>query len=98
MVAFMAYAMWVCLKWKLKAVAVSLSPRQIIELFRSIQLVEVWFDTLDQRRICLPRITRPAPEHQTVLDQIRWSLPKQPPHRIYSHREGAPPNVLETRK
>ncbi len=98
MVAFMAYAMWVCLKWKLKAVAVSLSPRQIIELFRGIQLVEVWFDTLDQRRICLPRITRPAPEHQTVLDPSRWSLPKQPPPRIYSRREGAPPNVLETRK
>ena len=61
MVAFMGYAMWVCLKWKLKGMAGSLSPRQAIELFRSIKLVEVWFDTIDGRRICLPRITMPAP-------------------------------------
>ena len=85
MLAFLAYAMWVCLKWKLKAVAAGLSPRQVIELFRSIQLVEVWFDTLDNRRICLPRITIPQPEHQAVLDQIKWSLPVQPPPRIYAN-------------
>ena len=97
MLAFIAYAMWVCLKWKLKAVAQSLSPRQIIELFRSIQLVEVWFDTVDERRICLPRITMPEPQHQAVLNQIKWSLPKQPPPRIYARREGSPQNVLETR-
>ena len=67
--------MWVCLKWKLKALAVSLSPRQMIELFRRIQLVEVWFDTADDRRICLPRITMPEPEHQVILEQIKWTCP-----------------------
>ena len=98
MVAFMAYAMWVCLKWKLKALALSLSPLQMIELFRSIQLVEVWFDTVDGRRICLPRITMPEPEHQVILEQINWSLPEQPPPRIYRRREGSRQNVLETRR
>ena len=88
MIAFMAYAMWVCLKWKLKALAVSLSPRQMIELFRSIQLVEVWFDTIDNRRICLPRITMPEPAHQAILDQMNWRLPEQPPPRIYSGGNG----------
>lgn len=34
----------------------------MIELFRSIQLVEVWFDTVDEKRIRLPRITQPEPE------------------------------------
>ena len=97
MLAFMAYAMWVCLKWKLKALAVSLSPRQMIELFRSIQLVEVWFDTIDGKRICLPRITMPEPQHQVILEQIKWTLPKQPPPRIYARREGRTQNVLETR-
>ena len=97
MLAFMAYAMWVCLKWKLKALAVSLSPRQMIELFRSIQLVEVWFDTVDDKRICLPRITMPEPQHQVVLEQIKWTLPKQPPPRIYARREASVRNVLETR-
>ena len=97
MLAFMAYAMWVCLKWKLKALAVSLSPRQMIELFRGIQLVEVWFDTIDERRICLPRITMPEPKHQVVLEQLKWTMPRQPPPRIYARREGPAKNVLETR-
>ena len=97
MVAFMGYAMWVCLKWKLKGMAGSLSPRQVIELFRSIKLVEVWFDTIDGRRICLPRITMPEPEHQIVLEQFKWNLPEQPPPRIYTRREGHVKNVLETR-
>ena len=97
MVAFMGYAMWVCLKWKLKGMAGSLSPRQVIELFRSIKLVVVWFDTIDGRRICLPRITMPEPEHQIVLEQFKWNLPEQPPPRIYTRREGHVKNVLETR-
>jgi transposase len=97
MLAFIGYAMWVCLKWKLKTLAGSLSPRQMIELFRRIQLVEVWFDTADGRRICLPRITMPEPEHQLVLAQLNWQLPKQPPPRIYARREGSRKNVLETR-
>ena len=97
MVAFMGYAMWVCLKWKLKGMAGSLSPRQVIELFRSIKLVEVWFDTIDGRRICLPRITMPEPDHQIVLEQFKWNLPEQPPPRIYTRREGHVKNVLETR-
>jgi transposase len=87
MLAFVGYAMWVCLKWKLKSLATGLSPRQMLELFRSIHLVEVWFDTADNRRICLPRITMPEPEHQTILDQIKWALPEQPPPRIYARQE-----------
>ena len=88
MLAFMGYAMWVCLKWKLKTLAASLSPRQMLKLFRRIQLVEVWFDTLDGRRICLPRITMPEPEHQAVLEQMKWALPEQPPPRIYAKARG----------
>lgn len=96
MLAFIAYAMWVALKWKLKALAMSFSPRQLIELFRRIQLVEVWFDTVDGRRICLPRITIPEPEHQVVLNMMKWNLPTQPPPRIYARKEGCVENVLET--
>lgn len=96
LVAFLSYAMWICLKWKLKAVASSLTPRQLIELFRRIQLVEVWFDTVDDRRICLPRITMPEPEHRAVLDQLKWVLPEQPPPRIYRRQQGLGGNVVET--
>lgn len=98
MLAFLAYAMWVCLKWKLKSVAPSLTPRQVIELFRGIQLVEVWFDIVDGRRICLPRITMPEPEHQAILDQMNWSLPAQPPPRICAQPTRPSVNVLETQR
>jgi transposase len=98
MLAFIGYAMWVCLKWKLKSVAGSLSPRQVIELFRRIQLVDVWFDTVDGRRICLSRITMPEPEHQAVLEQMKWQLPEQPPPRIYAGKEGFEKNVVETQR
>ena len=98
MLAFIAYAMWVCLKWILKPVATGLTPRQMIELFRNIQLVEVWFDTVDDRRICLPRITIPNPEHQAVLEQIKWKLPEQPPPRIYAAKKGFEKNVVETQR
>lgn len=84
MVAFLGYAMWVALKWKLRSLASSLSPRQMIELFRSIQLVEVWFETADNRKICLPRITLPNPEQELLLNQLQWTLPAQPPPRIYA--------------
>ena len=90
--------MWVCLKWILKPVATGLTPRQMIELFRNIQLVEVWFDTVVGRRICLPRITIPNPEHQAVLEQIKWKLPEQPPPRIYAAKKGFEKNVVETQR
>ncbi len=97
MVAFMAYALWVGLKWKLKSIAGSLTPRQVLEVFESIQLVDVWFDTVDHRRLCLPRITTPQPEQQIILDQLKWRLPEQPPPRIYARKEGLKKNVVETR-
>jgi transposase len=97
MVAFMAYALWVGLKWKLKSIAGSLTPRQVLQLFESIQLVDVWFDTVDNRRLCLPRITTPLPEHQLILDQLKWRIPEQPPPRIYAPKEGLNKNVVETR-
>lgn len=55
----------------------------MIELFRRIQLVEVWFDTADDRRICLPRITMPEPEHQVIRQQVKWTSAKQPRQNGY---------------
>ena len=42
MVAFLGYALWICLKHKLKAVASSLSPWQLLDQLQRIQMVEVW--------------------------------------------------------
>jgi hypothetical protein len=83
MVAFLGYCLWVCLKQKLKAVAPSLTPWQLLDQFGRIVQVEVWFKLRPGGAICLPRITQPEPAQSILLHQLGWSLPEQPPPRIY---------------
>jgi transposase len=83
MVAFLGYCLWVCLKQKLKAAAPGLSPWQVLDQFKRIVQVEVWFKLKDGRAICLPRITQSEPTQAMLLHQMNWSLPEQPPPRIY---------------
>ncbi len=83
MVAFLGYCLWVCLKHQLRAIAGSLTPARLLENFQTIQMVEVWFRLRDGRNLCLPRITQPDKEQALILHQLGWSLPEQPPPRIY---------------
>ena len=93
MVAFLGYALWVTLKQKLRRVAPSLTPWQVLELLGRLQLIEVWFKTRDQRALCLLRITEPDAAQAALLHQLSWRLPDQPPPKIYQHQI---PNVWET--
>lgn len=83
MVAFLGYCLWVCLKHKLKSVAPSLTPWQLLDQFGRIVQVEVWFKLRAGGAICLPRITQPEPAQALLLHQLGWQLPEQPPPRIY---------------
>jgi len=83
MVAFLGYCLWVCLKQKLKASAPGLSPWQLLDQFKRIVQVEVWFKLKAGGAICLPRITQPEAAQAMLLHQMNWSLPEQPPPRIY---------------
>jgi transposase len=83
MVAFLGYCLWVCLKQKLKAAAPGLSPWQVLDQFKRIVQVDVWFKLKAGGAICLPRITQPEPAQAMLLHQMNWSLPEQPPPRIY---------------
>ena len=83
MVAFLGYCLWVCLKQKLKTVAPSLTPWQLLDQFGRIVQVEVWFKLRAGGAICLPRITQPEPARAIVLHQLGWNLPEQPPPKIY---------------
>jgi len=58
-----------------------------------IALVEVWFELRDGRRMCLPRITQPEPAQAVLLAQLNWSLPQQPPPRVYA--QDLPPSGPE---
>jgi transposase len=83
MVAFLGYCLWVCLKQKLKAAAPGLSPWQVLDQFKRVVQVEVWFKLKAGGAICLPRITQPEAAQAMLLHQMGWSLPEQPPPRIY---------------
>jgi transposase len=83
LVAFLGYCLWVALKQKLKAAAAGLTPAQALHQLKQILLVEVWFDLRQGGRICLPRITQPETAQQLLLHHLGWSLPEQPPPKIY---------------
>ena len=84
LVAFLGYCLWVGLKKKAERAAPSLTPWQILDQLGRILLVEVWFELKDGRRLCLPRITQPEPAQALLLHQLNWTLPAQPPPRVYA--------------
>jgi transposase len=81
-VAFLAYCLQVTLKAKLRALAGGTTPREVIAKFKTLQMVDVHLPTTDGRELTLPRYTQPEAEHRMLLDQLRLSLPGQPPPKI----------------
>jgi transposase len=81
-VAFLAYCLQVTLKAKLRALAGGTTPREVIAKFKTLQMVDVHLPTTDGRELILSRYTQPEAEHRMLLDQLRLSLPNQPPPKI----------------
>jgi hypothetical protein len=74
----------VTLKNRLLIHAPGLTPLSVFEKLSTIQMVAVWIPILDGRWLVLPRHTQPEPDVQALLEQIRITLPPQPPPRIKS--------------
>ena len=81
-VAFMAFAMHVTLRRRLRDLAPGLTPRSVLEKFAAVQMIDVQMPTTDGRTIILSRHTEPEPELQVLLKRLRLILPDQPPPRI----------------
>lgn len=81
-VAFLAYCLQVTLKARLKALASGITPREVIDKFKTMQMVDVHLPTTDGRELVLSRYTQPEPEHRMLTDGLRLRLPEQPPPRI----------------
>ena len=81
-VAFLAYCLQVTLKGNLRPLASGLTPREVIAKFKTIQMVDVLIPTTDGRELRLSRYTQPEAEHRMLLQQLRLSLPEQPPPKI----------------
>ena len=81
-VAFLAYCLQVTLKAKLRTLAGSITPREVIAKFKTMQMVDVRIPTTDGRELVLSRYTQPEPEHRMLLEQPRLTWPQQPPSKI----------------
>ena len=87
-VAFIAYALQVTLRRRLRDLAPGLTPRSVLEKFGSMQMIDIHLPTTDGRKIIMSRYTQPEPELQILLKQLRLSLPKQPPPRVTAKGDG----------
>ena len=87
-VAFLAYCLQVTLKAKLRTLASGTTPREVIAKFKTLQMVDVHLPTTDGRELTLSRYTQPEAEHRILLDQLRLSLPSQPPPKITAAQAG----------
>jgi len=83
-IAFLAYCLQVTLKARLKQSASGLTPRAVLEKFATVQMLDVHLPTTDGREIIMARYTQPEKDLQLLLDQLKLSLPEQPPPKITS--------------
>jgi len=86
-VAFIAYALHVTLRRRLRDLAPGLTPRSVLEKFGAVQMIDVHLPTTDGRKVILSRYTQPEPELKILLHQLRLSLPNQPPPRVTTNGE-----------
>ena len=80
--AFIAYCLHVTLKARLRPVAAGLTPRAVLDKFATMQMLDVKFPTTDGRTLILSRYTEPDTDHKLLLEQLKLTLPPQPPPRI----------------
>ena len=80
--AFLAYCLQVTLKATLRKLAGGTTPREVLDKFKTLQMVDVHLPTTDGRELTLSRYTQPEAEHRMLLEQLHLDLPRQPPPKI----------------
>jgi hypothetical protein len=83
-VAFLAYCLHVTLRRWLRDLAPGLTPRSVLDKFRSVQMIDVHLPTTDKREVILSRYTQPEKDLRLLLNQLKLQLPEQPPPKIRS--------------
>jgi hypothetical protein len=87
-VAFLAYALHVTLRRRLRDLAPGLTPRSVLEKFGALQMIDVHLPTTDGRKVIMSRYTQPEADLQMLLKQLRLSLPNQPRPRVTADGQG----------
>lgn len=94
LIAFLAYALLVTLKQRLRPLAPGLTPHAVLEKLAGLQMLDVTLPTTDGRFLIMPRCTQPTPEQKLLLHELKLDLPAQPPPRITVAPDHFPPGML----
>jgi transposase len=94
-VAFMAYALHVTLRHRLRNLAPGLTPRATLEKFSAVQMIDVHLPTTDGRTVIMSRYTKPEQDLQTLLTQLHLILPGQPRPRMVIKGDAAMQSVVK---
>ena len=70
-VAFLAYCLQVTLRAKLRPLAPGLTPRTVLEKLACIQMLDVYFPTMDGRKLRFRRYTKPEKDQALLLAQLK---------------------------
>ena len=62
--------------------AAGLTPRAVLDKFATMHMLDVKFPTTDGCTLMLSRYTEPDTAHKLLLEQLKLTLPPQPPPRI----------------
>jgi transposase len=81
-VAFLAYCVHASLGWRLKNLAPGLSVRSLLDKMAAMQMIDVHLPTSDGREVILSRYTQPVADQNLLLEQLKLTLPSQPPPKI----------------
>ena len=77
-VSFLAYCLQVTMQQRLNALAPGLTVRSILEKFESIQMVDVYLPTTENKELLLRRYTQPDKDQLLLLSRLDMTLPPQP--------------------
>jgi len=86
-VSFLAYCVHVSLREKARRLAPGLSARSVLEKLGTMQMLDVHFPTTDGRELIFRRYTQPEADQKLLLEQLKLTLPQQPPPRLSARRE-----------
>jgi transposase len=95
-VAFMAYALHVTLRYRLRDLAPGLTPRSVLEKFSKVQMIDIHLPTTDGSRVIMSRYTQPEQELKILLQQLRLFFPAQTPPRMVAKVDTVKQDVVKT--
>jgi transposase len=90
LIAFLAYALHTTLRHRLRVHAPGLTPREVLDKFATIQMLDAHFPTVDGRWLIFPRYTEPEKDHRLLLEKLKIQLPPQAPPRLTANGNISP--------